>query len=62
MTLLENGRGGEDLKSFKQFLEAVWGITWNEFDENYSGYQLQEIRDDYEYYLEHPEKYAQYFA
>lgn len=50
------------MKTFTQFLEAVWGISWDEFDESYSGSQLKEIRDDYDYYLSHPEKYEKYFA
>ena len=38
--------------SFPEWLEKVIGITWNEFDENYSGIQMNEILDEYDEYWE----------
>ncbi len=49
------------VRTFNEFLQAVIGITWNEYDECYSGSSKTEIDDGYEYYTENPEKYAEYF-
>lgn len=46
---------------FFTFIEKVYGLSWNEWDENYSGKQKQEIEDDYDYYYDHPSEYDRYF-
>ena len=38
--------------SFAQWLEEVQGITWQEWDENYSGIQMEQILDEYDEYWE----------
>ena len=43
--------------TFAEFLEEVIGITWERFDDCYCGRAAEEIWDEYEYYLEHPEDY-----
>lgn len=47
--------------SFANWLEAVIGITYGYFDNNYSGNAMQELYDEYDYYCDHPEEYADYF-
>ena len=47
---------------FFEFIEKVWGLSWNDWDENYSGQQKKEIEDDYDYYYDHPSDYDRYFS
>jgi hypothetical protein len=47
---------------FFEFIEKVYGLSWNDWDENYSGQQKKEIEDDYDYYYDHPSDYDRYFS
>ena len=42
--------------SFTDYLEEVVGISWNDYDNNYSGRQADEIWEDYLSYIGEKEK------
>lgn len=49
-----------NIVGFFRFLDAVYGIDPYDWDEHYAGSQADEIRDDYNYYCDHPEEYKEY--
>lgn len=48
-------------KSFGEWLEAVWGMTPEYYDNNCSGEQVREMWNEYYHYLDNPEEYDGYF-
>lgn len=53
--------GNEKRKGFFEWLWAVYAIDPYDWDEHYSGKQLEEIQEEYAHYCDHPEDYKKYF-
>lgn len=48
--------------SFAEFIRKVEGVDYNYFDNNYGTVQADQLYEEYEWYCEHPEEYADHFC
>ena len=48
------------MMSFRQFLDRVIGVDWAYFDNNFSSASQDEVFEEYDEYVRHPEPYRGY--